>query len=81
MAAKELHGLHEVRVERRRPPHPGCPRALLPAAAAAAPRSLLGGARLAITGALLESWDLAWLVQTLLLEVAVAIVPRRHVEA
>ena len=40
MAAEELHGVHEVRMKSRRPPHPRRPGAPLPTAAAAIiPRS------------------------------------------
>ena len=70
MAAKELDRLYKVCMERRRPPHPWSPRALL----ATIPRSCCtaGGARLAVSGALLESRNLARLVQPLL-KIGVAI--------
>lgn len=84
MASKKLDGLHKVRMESRRPSHPRCPRAPLPTSTAipgsrrrnaAGAGGAAGAHRAAAAGALLESLDLARLVQPLLLlEVAAAIV-------
>lgn len=78
MASKKLDGLHKVRMESRRPSHPRCPRAPLPTSTAipgSRRRNAAGAHRAAAAGALLESLDLARLVQPLLLlEVAAAIV-------
>jgi hypothetical protein len=78
MSPKEMDGLHEVRMERRRPPHPWSPGALL--AASTRSRCTAGGARLAVTGALLESRDLARLMQTLLMVGVGIALRRRHVK-
>ena len=80
MSTKELDGLHEVRMERRRPPHPWSPGALLATTTSTRFRCTAGGAHLAVRGALLESRDLARLVQTLLMVGVPIPLRRRHVQ-